>query len=289
MFYRGTVENILSSCIIVWFGNCTISDCKSLKRIVRAAEKIIRVSLPSIMDIYTTRCIHKVPSIVDDPTHPSHRLFPLLPSCRSEAIRWVEEGEHVGNPRTRAYSCDTQVEVVGECNHEIPVVDDIPVRQRYRRLPPSQYEQVKAHIQELVDREMVRVSCSPYSSPIVVVQKKDGAKRLCVDYRQLNAKTRKDAYPLPRIEESLDGLAGAQLFSTLDLTSGYNQVPMAEKDKQKTAFCTPFGLFEFNRMPFGLCNSPSTFQRLMERIFGDERFHSLLLYLDDTVIFFPFF
>lgn len=106
-----------------------------------------------------------------------------------------------------------------------------------------------------------------------------------MDYRLLNAKTRKDAYPLPRIEESLDALTGAQWFSTLDLASGYNQVPMAEKDKAKTAFCTPFGLFEFNRMPFGLCNAPSTFQRLMERIFGDQSFQSLLLYLDDIVIF----
>ncbi|KAK0134254.1 Retrovirus-related Pol polyprotein from transposon opus [Merluccius polli] len=173
--------------------------------------------------------------------------------------------------------------------HEIPLIDDTPVRQRYRRLPPSQYEQVKAHIQDLLDREIVRVSCSPYSAPIVVVQKKDGTICLCVDYRQLNAKTRKDTFPLPRIEESLDALAGAKLFSTLDLTSGYNQVPMAEKDRQKTAFCTPFGLFEFNRMPFGLCNAPSSFQRLMERIFGDERYQSLLLYLDDIVIFSPSF
>ncbi|XP_061584211.1 uncharacterized protein LOC133449095 [Cololabis saira] len=169
--------------------------------------------------------------------------------------------------------------------HEIPLVDDGPVRQRYRRLPPSQYEQVKVHIQELLVRGVVRPSCSPYSSPIVVVFKKNGELRLCVDYRLLNAKTRKDAYPLPRIEESLDALTGAQLFSTLDLASGYNQVPMAEKDKAKTAFCTPFGLFEFNRMPFGLCNAPSTFQRLMERIFGDQSFQSVLLYLDDIVIF----
>jgi len=101
----------------------------------------------------------------------------------------------------------------------------------------------------------------------------------------VNAKTRKDAFPLPRIEESLDALSGAKWFSTLDLASGYNQVPVAEEDKYKTAFCTPFGLFEFNRMPFGLCNAPSTFQRLMERIFGDQSFQSLLLYLDDVIIF----
>lgn len=175
--------------------------------------------------------------------------------------------------------CTTLVE------HEIPLMDDAPVRQRYRRLPPSQYEQVKAHIKDLLDRGVVRLSSSPYSSPIVVVFKKNGEIRLCVDYRLLNAKTRKDAYPLPRIEESLDALTGAQWFSTLDLASGYNQVPVAEKDKAKTAFCTPFGLFEFNRMPFGLCNAPSTFQRLMERIFGDQSFQSLLLYLDDIVVF----
>lgn len=108
---------------------------------------------------------------------------------------------------------------------------------------------------------------------------------LCVDYRQLNAKTRKDAFPLPRNEESLDALSGACLFSTLDLASGYNQLSVAKKDRAKTAFCTPFGLFEFQRMPFGLCNAPGTFQRLMERIFGDQCFHTLLLYLDDVVVF----
>ena len=169
--------------------------------------------------------------------------------------------------------------------HEIPLLDDVPVRQPYRRIVPSQYEMVKAHIQQLLDSQVIRESSSPYSSPIVLVTKKDGSLRLCVDYRQLNSKTRRDSYPLPRIEESLDALSGAKLFSTLDLASGYNQVPVAEKDKFKTAFCTPFGLFEFNRMPFGLCNAPGTFQRLMERMFGDCRYQSVLLYLDDVVVF----
>ena len=190
--------------------------------------------------------------------------------ARYKAVFSTDEGD---------LGCTTLVQ------HEIPLLDDVPIKQRYRRLPPSQYEQVKAHIKELLDRGVVRPSCSPYSSPIVVVQKKDGEMRLCVDYRLLNAKTRRDAYPLPRIEESLDALSGAQLFTTLDLASGYNQVTVAEKDKAKTAFCTPFGLFEFNRMPFGLCNAPGTFQRLMERIFGDQSFQSVLLYLDDIVIF----
>lgn len=173
----------------------------------------------------------------------------------------------------------------GLLQHEIPLLDDAPVRQRHRRIPPSDYDAVKAHINQLLETQVIRESCSPYASPIVLVRKKDGSLRLCVDYRQLNSKTRRDSFPLPRIEESLDALCGAHWFSTMDLASGYNQVPVAEKDKSKTAFCTPFGLFEFNRMPFGLCNAPSTFQRLMERMFGAQHFETLLLYLDDIIVF----
>ena len=169
--------------------------------------------------------------------------------------------------------------------HEIPLLDEVPLRQRFRRVPPSDYDAVKAHINQLLEAQVIRESCSPYASPIVLVKKKDGSLRMCVDYRQLNSKTRRDAFPLPRIDESLDALSGSQWFSTLDLASGYNQVPVAEKDKPKTAFCTPFGLFEFNRMPFGLCNAPGTFQRLMERIFGAQHFQTLLLYLDDVIVF----
>lgn len=203
----------------------------------------------------------------------------LSPEQEQQGKALLQKYQHVFSQGDGDLGCTSLVE------HEVHLTDDIPIRQRYRRLPPSQYDQVKIHIQELLSSGIVRPSSSPYASPIVVVKKKDGSIRLCVDYRLLNAKTRKDAYPLPRIEESLDALGGAKWFSTLDLASGYNQVPVAERDKPKTAFCTPFGLFEFNRMPFGMCNSPSTFQRLMERIFGDQSLQSLLLYLDDIVIF----
>jgi len=126
--------------------------------------------------------------------------------------------------------CTTLIE------HNIPLTDDIPTKQCYRRIPPSQFEMVKAQIKQLLQAQVIRKSCSPYATPLVLVQKKDGSLRMCVDYRQLNAKTRRDAYPLPRIEESLDALTGAKWFSILDLASGYNQVPV---DKHKTAFCTP--------------------------------------------------
>lgn len=95
-------------------------------------------------------------------------------------------------------------------SHDIPFTDDVPVRQRYRRLPPSEYDVVKTHINQLLEAQVIRESCSPYASPIVLVKKKDGSLRMCVDYRQLNSKTRKDAFPLPRIEETLDSLTGAR-------------------------------------------------------------------------------
>ena len=115
--------------------------------------------------------------------------------------------------------------------------------------------------------------------------KKDGSLRLCIDYRKLNSCSTRYAFPLPRIEEALEALGQAKYFSTLDLTSGYWQVEVAEHDRHKTAFSTPMGLFEANRMPFGLQNAPSTFQRLMTCCFGDLNFTHFLIYLDDLIIF----
>ena len=118
--------------------------------------------------------------------------------------------------------------------HDIPLLDNAPVRQRYRRIPPSDYEVVKEHINKLLESQVIRESCSPYAFPIVLVKKKDGSLCLCVDYRQLNQKTRKDAFPLPRIEESLDALTGARWFSTMDLASGYNQVSSRGRSTQNS-------------------------------------------------------
>lgn len=121
------------------------------------------------------------------------------------------------------------------------------------------------YIDQLLESRVIGESSSPVASPIVLVCKKDCSFQVCVDYRLLNNKTRKDAFPLPRVEESLNSLASARWFTTLDLASGYNQVPVAEQVKSKTAFWTLFGLFEWNCMPLGLCNAPTTFQQLMQR------------------------
>lgn len=170
-------------------------------------------------------------------------------------------------------------------HHEIPLVDPTPFRIPYRKIPPSQWQDVRKAITEMEEAGVIRQSKSPYASPIVVVTKKDGSLRICVDYRKLNSRSTRDAFPLPRIEEALEALGQSKYFSTLDLTSGYWQVEVAERDKHKTAFSTPMGLFEANRMPFGLQNAPSTFQRLMTCCFGDMNFVNLLIYLDDIIIF----
>lgn len=169
--------------------------------------------------------------------------------------------------------------------HDIPLVDETPFRLPYRRIRPNDYGEVKEHIQELQDAGVIRPSKSPFASPIVIVRKKDGKIRMCVDYRKLNSRTVRDAYPIPRIEESLDSLGKAKYFSSLDLMSGYLQVGMAEADQAKTAFTTPLGLFEYTRMPFGLMNAPATFQRLMNTVFGDLNLSEVLIYLDDIIIF----
>ena len=148
--------------------------------------------------------------------------------------------------------------------HSIHTGDAGPVRQPVRRVPPQRREEVRKLLSEMLERGVVEPSTSPWASPIVLVRKKDGSTRFCIDYHKLNDVTRKDAYPLPRIDATLDTLHGSQWFSTLDLLSGYWQVEVDEADRQKTAFCTPEGLFQFKVMPFGLCNAPETFQRLMD-------------------------
>ena len=169
--------------------------------------------------------------------------------------------------------------------HRIRTTDDTPVVMPYRRIPPTQLEEVKEHLQKLFRNGCIVESQSDHASAVVLVRKRSGALRLCCDYRALNAKTIKDAHPLPRIDESMDAMKGARWFSTLDLQSAYNQVRMHPDDQHKTAFTTPFGLYEFARMPFGLCNAPATFQRLMQTAFRNELYTILLCYLDDIIIF----
>ena len=170
--------------------------------------------------------------------------------------------------------------------HEINLSDEKPFKEQVRRISPALFEEVREHISEMLEAEAIRPSQSPYSSNVVVVRKKDGTIRLCIDYRKLNLRTIGDAYPIPRIEDSLHLLVGSRFFTKLDLKAGYWQVELKEEDKPKTAFHVGnLGFYECNRMPFGLCNAPATFQRLMERAMGDINLRDCLIYLDDIIIF----
>ena len=144
---------------------------------------------------------------------------------------------------------------------------------------------MKEAIAQLQRQGVIRESNSLWASPIVLVRKKNGKIRPCVDYRKVNQASKKDAYPIPRTQDCLEAMAGSVIFSTLDMTSGYYQVAIKEEDIPKTAFATRHGLWEFVAMPFGLTNAPATFQRLMELAMRGLQWTSCLIYLDDVIIY----
>lgn len=166
----------------------------------------------------------------------------------------------------------------------IELDDAEPVVYRPYRMSYADRTLVRNMIQEMVDHGIIRESNSPYASPILLVQKKTGDKRLCVDYRALNRKTKKEHYPLPRIEDQLDQLADNKVFTSLDLASGYYQISIAEESRHKTAFVTPDGQYEYNRMPFGLVNAPSVFQRTINKILLEAKIKYAIVYMDDILI-----
>jgi hypothetical protein len=155
-----------------------------------------------------------------------------------------------------------------------------------RRTPERLLLIVKKQINDMLKNNVIRPSTSPFASPILFVAKKEeGQMRFCIDYRALNSVTIKDKYPIPNIQLIIDSLHGAKYFSTLDLLSGYWQIEIAEKHKHKTAFICEYGLYEFNFMPFGLCNAPGTFQRAMNNILQKVLYEFALVYLDDIIVF----
>lgn len=170
--------------------------------------------------------------------------------------------------------------------HRIPVKPHHPPIHSYPyRKSPAENKAINEQVQEMLKNNVIRPSASPWSSPVVIINKKDGSPRFCVDYRKLNSITERDVYPLPRIDDLLDKLTGSQYFTTLDLKAGYWQIPIAEQDKQKSAFVTSDGLFEFNVLPFGLSNAPATFQRTINSILGALRWDMCLVYLDDIIVY----
>ena len=157
------------------------------------------------------------------------------------------------------------------------------------RYAPARRQVIEDNLKEMTDQGIISPSQSPWAAPVILAPKKDGSLRFCIDYRKLNTMTVRDAYPIPRIDDTLDSLQEAKFVSTLDLRSGYWQVEMDKNSRDKTAFVTHKGLFQFNVMPFGLTNAPATFQRLMDIVLAGLKWQCCLVYIDDVVIYSPTF
>lgn len=176
----------------------------------------------------------------------------------------------------------------GKCKlvkHRIRTSEQAPIKLRAHRTSPEKRAEIERQVAGLLADGVIEESCSPWASPVVLVKKKCGTWRFCVDYRRLNSVTIKDSHPLPRVDDTLDALAGAAWFSTLDFSNGYWQVEVAEEDREKTAFTTGQGLYQWRSMPMGLSNAPATFQRLMELVLRGLPWHICMVYLDDILIY----
>ena len=168
---------------------------------------------------------------------------------------------------------------------KVETKDHPPIAQKMRRLPFQKRALVKQHVEEMLANGVIRPSSSPWSSPIVLAKKPDGTKRFCVDYTKLNDVTVGDAFPLPNMEDLLLDIGAAKYYSSVDLKSGYWQVRVREEDKAKTAFSVPWGLYEFNVLPFGLKGGPGMFMRLMQQVLGEAQGKYCQCYIDDVIIY----
>ncbi|UYV72561.1 hypothetical protein LAZ67_9003705, partial [Cordylochernes scorpioides] len=198
---------------------------------------------------------------------------------KSMIVECLEKYSEVFDFERKSFSTTSNVK------HKIDTSDSRPIKQRPYRVSPVERRSIQSEVDKMIKMGIVQPSESPWSSPVVLVKKKDGSWRFCVDYRKLNKVTKKDVYPLPRNDDVLDSLTGTKFFSSMDLRTGYWQIEIDEEDREKTAFITPDGLYEFRVMPFGLCNAPATFERMMDKLLAGLKWTICLCYLDDIIVY----
>ncbi|KAF0097232.1 MAG: hypothetical protein FD142_3166, partial [bacterium] len=233
------------------------------------------VQIGPIVEQHQTKLVYVLQEMkvseLDVPADIKHRLVEIIERCLDA---FAADDNDVGNTHV--------------IEHEIRLKDGTPIKLRARPIPYAVREFVDTEVDRLYELDVISPAdpgACPFASPIVVVKKKDGTWRMCVDYRRLNEQTDKDRFPLPRIDEIFNQLSAARSFISLDLLMGYHQVSIKREDRVKTAFITHRGLFMFNRMPFGLTNAPATFQRLMNTIFKDDLERGNSIYLDDLLLY----
>lgn len=226
----------------------------TLQGLTLKTQTCASISVPqlnSLLERHDVEHIVKLCSPTSEPTHTP--TTPVIQQLIREFSSLFAEPKNL--PPHRAWD---------HCIQLLP--GTLPVQVRPYRYTPEQKNEIEAQVKEMLQAGLIQPSASPFSSPVLLVRKKDGTWRFCVDFRHLNAITIKNRYPLPIIDELLDELAGASWFTKLDLRAGYHQFRVVDVDVHKTAFQTHMGHYEFKVMPYGLCNAPATFQSAMNDI-----------------------
>ena len=232
--------------------------------------------------------LNRLNATVDTTSHELIINGQRLPRCMSQANidvltweqKWEREFPSVFAP-SENIGCNSTIRMT------LRMKDTTPIRRAPYRTPLFKRREVEKQVSELLDKGIIRHSNSPWASPITLVPKKDGGTRMCVDYRRLNTQTHMDAYPLPRIQDVLDQMAGSAVFSLIDLRQGFHQIPMDPDSISLTAFVTHTGLYEYTRMPFGLKTAPGVFQRAMNEALAPVLGQCAIPYLDDVCVFSP--
>ena len=264
-------------------------DWLEIKKGVPVARMVAANEVPKVTNLFSAEQKKEQPTLSE--TERQDLLLEKLDLSGLEA--WPQEQAEQARSLLREYNDIFSLEKrdMGHTNateHKIVLKDPDtpPFKERFCRIPPPQLDEVREHLKLMLDAGVIRPSNSPWCNAVVLVRKKDGSLRFCIDFRKLNSLTVKHSHLLPHICETLESLVGAAHFSMFDMNFGFWQVPMAEESKQYTAFTLgSMGLYECESMPFGLCNAPPTFQRLMQNCLGELNLTYCLIYLDDMIVF----
>ncbi|XP_046141954.1 uncharacterized protein LOC123987841 [Osmia bicornis bicornis] len=277
----------------LYMGNAVVTNRTGIAFLhaTNVSSEEIKIEMPTVqLEPYEEIKIEEEEETLSDSTK---RITTLFTSLRLEHLNKEEKSSIknlISNNADRFYLNEDELGATNKIFHRIITTDEAPVNIKQYRYPQALKEEVNKQVNELLEKDIIEHSSSPYNSPIWIVPKKEDTQgnkswRLVIDFRKLNEKTISDAYPLPNIVDILDQLGSAKYFSIFDLKSSFHQIPMHPDDKHKTAFSTPFGHFQFKRMPFGLKNAAGSFQRLMNNVLDGLQGVEAFVYIDDIVIY----